>query len=1832
MNDGLKERPYLSCRIVHIDYYSSKKSYFDKEIKDNGKFANVIRIIGSSSCGQKCCLHIHGFYPYFYILAPSNAITILDSMKYLLNNLLNNFGDNNGLINLKIVKSFDIYGYHEKENVFFKVVCRTNSSKKYLIDVFRKKGRTILKSEVCLFEAHTGMISQFLQDYGLCGMDFISLKDAYFRVPLPNRNSLDYDEIMECCFDDLSNNTYFHGEDLNLSLLSKDSLVAIEADCRIEHIIPLHKYSRGQLSHSDFDQPMILSLRNIFEEQERLHLVAGKMLPEVESLKPELRVPPISKAQTELKEWLKDVFSVQSQGKYSIAVNSYGNVNFQFPSTNDELLHLLSMLQNETQVSLLADNDIAESESQLFETKDQKQKKDRNKFFTQDGPNLTSNSTTNTINSGSTKASTSSGLSNVSDSRKNNSSKSSSSLSSLSSTTLNQLHNWHPSNEYNRNISTLDSGGQRNSETTTDGKKCENEDVSQTELNVALSRSSVSNNTRKVHETSKLKISGVEKEVVDEKQNNVIQKKTPILRKNAIFTPKSKDTRILSSQSKHFSNPPSSKWNSSFLRAVNTSNNRSIHTPDPDSNNVVNPVESITSAAVTSLVEKYSIPLHSIGTDDIDYIQPQPTRLNLESSIENTPQPEIGAIESFYKTYIESDDLNASYTTIHELLTPDINLSGRPSSRSTDNKDDPRQSSDIQTLNISDLNSSSLDKEILQANETKSDNPRFVKRYNENCITLSNLNGEKPQDLVPSKSTAISSLMTLNLRSTPEYTTFYSQRHQDKAHFFYEFGNLRFDFNKEKPSFDPSFGHHTTHISMNKLMLKIEKQKKFENFLHFLKRKNVQFYYTLPWKVINSKKMDYSLIEPKRLESHNIIPTLKFKASQIESNLFTFPKHSNKGKNNSFSNKLKAMQFTNKHLNQNLKICSFHLLAFGEEHLTPQPKLNSVLSVAIATCSDDFENIMCKLITITDNLPSLSNNMNHRKNQAITHDITKVSSERALFEYIIDYILVIDPDIFLSFNIHDLGWLYFIERGKELEIDVLKTCSRLKSTKYSKKDDKIPEFEVIEGKKQMGNLYVNRTDIAGRIVLNLWKLLRHEIKLFSYQFEYVCEYALNMKLPVLEYTGHSYDATQLANYNYFVCKKSVLVLLLIQKFNIVLKTSEFSRIIGSDFKSILNRGSQFRVESVLHRLTKPCNYLTLSPSIFQVQNQRIPECVPLILEPKSGLHTDPVAVFDFRSLYPSVIIAHNICYSTCLGKIPPKEALSRSLINVALDMHNFNISTEHFRELVIKDQIFVSGTGSLFVTPDVKVGFLPKMLSEILSSRVLVKHGMKAQNLNLSENMINIQHARQLLLKMVANVTYGYTSAGFSGRMPCIEIAESIVQLGREYLEWVINFVLKDWEVDCEIVYGDTDSIFIKFAGRTVEEVFILAEELCTIINKQLPAPMYLEFEKIYNPLFLLSKKRYCGLKFVRPNSKPEIESKGTELTRLDQCHATHKILKNMIEIMIKTKYDLSQVKEYVLQMFTKVSNYQLNPIDFVFTREVKLGKYVNPPPAANLALRKIEADERLAPRYAERIPYLIFDGHPKQLLINMAGDPVDLVKYNMIVNTEYYIKRQFIPIINRFLNVCGADCALWWRNHKKRSYFRTRFEQGISNKVGENTPFQNQKYSIIGQGFTTYSTCLICFQNCNNNCCCCDTCLLRSGSIGIFYCYLNHFHKHLTKVGTICRGCSKFGSCFQNSYKIKCVNSFCPIFYHKHRLLNRVKFFETTLSNIEKRLKFLHRSNINQSVWVSPNDFLNEGPSIDELHGFWGNSTILIESSTKKVEDSLDNEEIIILDNTIQL
>lgn len=109
-----------------------------------------------------------------------------------------------------------------------------------------------------------------------------------------------------------------------------------------------------------------------------------------------------------------------------------------------------------------------------------------------------------------------------------------------------------------------------------------------------------------------------------------------------------------------------------------------------------------------------------------------------------------------------------------------------------------------------------------------------------------------------------------------------------------------------------------------------------------------------------------------------------------------------------------------------------------------------------------------------------------------------------------------------------------------------------------------------------------------------------------------------------------------------------------------------------------------------------------------------------------------------------------------------------------------------------------------------------------------------------------------------------------------IDLADAIISKGRETLINSINFINSSTEFGGEVIYGDTDSMFVEFKNTTREEAFRRAERLCELITLANPNPIKLKLEKVYSECVLLSKKHYAGNAYDTPEQKePRFESKG---------------------------------------------------------------------------------------------------------------------------------------------------------------------------------------------------------------------------------------------------------------------------------------------------------------------------------------------------------------------
>ncbi|TKA26043.1 hypothetical protein B0A50_05555 [Salinomyces thailandicus] len=633
-------------------------------------------------------------------------------------------------------------------------------------------------------------------------------------------------------------------------------------------------------------------------------------------------------------------------------------------------------------------------------------------------------------------------------------------------------------------------------------------------------------------------------------------------------------------------------------------------------------------------------------------------------------------------------------------------------------------------------------------------------------------------------------------------------------------------------------------------------------------------------------------------------------------------------------------------------------------------------------------------------------------------EVDTEDNELDLLNRVVDIVRTWDPDILTGYEVHNSSWGYLIERARLVyEFNLPDEFSRMKSQSHGRFGKDADRW---------GFTHTSTVRITGRHTINVWRAMRSELNLLQYTVENVVFHLLHRRVPHYAFkdltrwytSGKPRDLLKVLDYH---LTRTKLDLEILDANELIPRTSEQARLLGVDFFSVFSRGSQFKVESLMFRIAKPESFVLVSPSRKQVGAQNALECLPLVMEPQSAFYNSPLLVLDFQSLYPSVMIAYNYCYSTCLGRIVNWRGTNK--------MGFADFQREPGLLELVKDHVNIAPNGMMYVKPSMRKSLLAKMLGEILETRVMIKSGMKVDKDD--KTLQQLLNNRQLALKLIANVTYGYTSASFSGRMPCSEIADSIVQTGRETLEKAIALIHSVERWGAEVVYGDTDSLFVYLKGRTRDEAFKIGDEISKRVTEMNPRPVKLKFEKVYHPCVLLAKKRYVGFKYESPSQQePEFDAKGIETVRRDGTPAEQKIEEKALKILFRTS-DLSQVKQYFQKQCTKIMQGRVSVQDFCFAKEVKLGSYADkgpPPPGALIATKRMLRDPRSEPQYGERVPYVVIAGGPGARLWERCVEPERLIFDEQAeLDAEYYISKNLIPPLERIFNLVGANVRTWY-------------------------------------------------------------------------------------------------------------------------------------------------------------------------------------------------------------
>ncbi|CAG9945520.1 unnamed protein product [Clonostachys rosea f. rosea IK726] len=699
------------------------------------------------------------------------------------------------------------------------------------------------------------------------------------------------------------------------------------------------------------------------------------------------------------------------------------------------------------------------------------------------------------------------------------------------------------------------------------------------------------------------------------------------------------------------------------------------------------------------------------------------------------------------------------------------------------------------------------------------------------------------------------------------------------------------------------------------------------------------------------------------------------------------------------------------------------------------------------------------------------------------------TSELDVFVRMVEIVRFHDPDVLTGFEVHASSWGFLIERARLMyDFNLCDQFSRMKCDshgKFGKEGDR------------WGFNTTSTIRVTGRHMINIWRAMRGELSLLQYTMENIAWHLLHRRVPhypweVLTRWYRSHNIAQVIRVLRYYQARTRTDLEILEANELVSRTSEQARVLGVDFFSVFSRGSQFKVESIMFRIAKPENFMLVSPSRKQVGGQNALECLPLVMEPHSAFYSSPVVVLDFQSLYPSVMIAYNYCYSTFLGRVTDWRGMNKMGF------------TEYRREQgllgLLEDDINISPNGMMYVKPEIRKSLLAKMLREILETRVMVKSSMKKDKEDKA--LQRLLNNRQLALKLLANVTYGYTSASFSGRMPCSEIADSIVQTARETLERAVAHIQSIEKWAAHVVYGDTDSIFVYLPGRSKDEAFDIGNEIADAITNMNPRPIKLKFEKVYLPCVLLAKKRYVGYKYEsRDQVKPDFDAKGIETVRRDGTPAEQKMEEKALRMLFESA-DLSRIKSYFREQCRKIIRGHVSIQDFCFAKEVRLGTVA-----------------------------------PEDLLANP----------HWRLDAQYYITKNIIPPLERIFNLVGASVRQWYdempkvKHHNSHMFAAQRV--GGGRKMTLEAYFQSMHCVVCSRRFKNYRNSTVCRR-----------CMGRKRApvaLHALQTRLSHEEKRYREVMTQCRQCEGGRGVLGD---VQCDSKDCPVFWSRVKQVGRLE------------------------------------------------------------------------------
>jgi len=490
-----------------------------------------------------------------------------------------------------------------------------------------------------------------------------------------------------------------------------------------------------------------------------------------------------------------------------------------------------------------------------------------------------------------------------------------------------------------------------------------------------------------------------------------------------------------------------------------------------------------------------------------------------------------------------------------------------------------------------------------------------------------------------------------------------------------------------------------------------------------------------------------------------------------------------------------------------------------------------------------------------------------------------VGSEKEIILKFQEAISKEDPDIITGYNIDNYDIRKIMERAK---------TNRIENELKWGRDGGVPK--EISGKFWRLN---------GRIVTDTWWAVKKELRPKQETLNAVSK-------QILGETKHDVDPKKMDEewkndrervLDYCV-QDAKLSLKILTKIETLRKGMDLATVSKLPLEDVMTSGSSQLIDSILIRaadrehvgipLTGPYNRTD------QIEGGYVHTMAP-------GLY-HRVCVLDFKSMYPSLIISKNICFTT-----------------------------------LSDDGEIESPTGARFMSKERRIGLLPRILAELMERRDGIKKRMKTAADEERMYLNGLQEA----VKVLMNSFYGVFASSFY-RFTDKKIGSSITAFARARVTSIIGELEKE---NVAVIYSDTDSLFVQSPYGNIEQTAAFGKEIAERYSTE---GGQLEFEKIMEPLFSHGKKkRYVG-KVVWPEKDDELLVRGYEIRRSDSFNLQSRLLTELFERILSE--DNAGGVAAVRDTIRKVLSGNVPNEDLVISRTCKgMNAYENPERMANV-------------------------------------------------------------------------------------------------------------------------------------------------------------------------------------------------------------------------------------------------------------------------------------------